>query len=222
LSQARDDTYMLDIGANIGLMAIPVLQLKPRVRVLSFEPSPNTLPVLERTISSNPNRERWTLIRKAVGSTSGLADFHLAAPENSLFDGLRNTQRVAQVKQVQVEMTTVDAEWDALGKPPVSVIKCDIEGGELAMLTGALECLRQARPSILLEWNFDNLRSFHISPESLLVFANNARYTVHAVPSLAEIHESAGLSAHMAFTESFLLLPRNNGVSRFQPIAEEP
>src|SRR5437870_2349214 len=44
LSQVRPHTWMFDIGANIGLMAVPVLQREPRVHVLSFEPSPNTLP----------------------------------------------------------------------------------------------------------------------------------------------------------------------------------
>src|SRR5262245_6390768 len=50
ISQAREGTCVFDIGANIGLMAAPVLSMMPGVRVISFEPSPNTVPQLRRTI----------------------------------------------------------------------------------------------------------------------------------------------------------------------------
>jgi len=138
----------------------------------------------------------------------GTVDFHLTAQENSLFDGLQDTGRVPSSKKVKVEMTTVDTEWCLLGKPPVSVIKCDIEGGELAMLAGASECIYETRPSILLEWHTENLRAFQVKPESLLEYAKKARYMVHAVPGLAEVRDPACLNAQMAFTESFFLLPQ--------------
>jgi FkbM family methyltransferase len=206
-SQVRPDTWMFDIGANIGLMAVPVLQREPRVRVLSFEPSPNSLPSLRRTLSASPYRDRWSLVTKAVGATSGTSTFHLASEENSLFDGFRDTGRVPSIRSITVETTTVDVEWSRLGKPPVSAIKCDIEGGELSMLEGAGQCLATCRPAVLLEWNATNLAAFHVAPESLLAFSGTHGYRVHAVPGLAEAVSPAGLAAHMAFTESFLLLP---------------
>src|SRR5580765_4723787 len=51
---ARRGGTLLDIGANIGLMAAPVLRLCPEVQVVSFEPSPGTLKYLERTVSNSP------------------------------------------------------------------------------------------------------------------------------------------------------------------------
>lgn len=208
-SQVRPDTWMFDIGANIGLMAVPVLQREPRVRVLSFEPSPNTLPSLHQTISASPHRDRWSLVTKAAGAAPGTSTFYLATPENSLFDGLRDTGRVPGLRCVTVEVTTVDAEWSRLGKPTISAIKCDIEGGELSMLEGAGQCLAACRPALLLEWNASNLAAFHVAPDSLLVFSRANGYRVHAVPGLADVGSPAGLAAHMAFTESFLLLPRD-------------
>lgn len=206
-SLARPNSWMFDIGTNIGLMAVPVLAHEPLVHVLSLEPSPNTLPSLQRTMAVNLYADRWFLVPKAVGAKAGSVKFHLATAENSLFDSLRDTGRVPSAASVNVEMTTVDAEWVRLGKPPVSMIKCDIEGGELAMLEGAHHCISSCLPAFLLEWNAQNLAAFQIAPESLLEFAKMNDYSVHPVPGLSEIRTARALGAHMTFTESFLLLP---------------
>jgi FkbM family methyltransferase len=204
---ARPGSWLFDIGANIGLMAIPLLHHDRSLRVVSFEPSPNSLPSLQRTWAVSRFQDRWVLVPKAVGAHPGNVKFHLATAENSLFDGLRDTGRVTGAACAIVEMTTLDTEWLRLGRPPVSVIKCDIEGAEAAMLQGASECLETCRPALLIEWNAKNLAAFGVAPGSLIGFGTKNRYSVHAVPGLAEIHSELALIAHMVFTESFLLLP---------------
>lgn len=202
------DSMLFDIGANIGLMAAPVLHQQPNARVVSFEPSPNTLPFLRRTIAESAYRDRWTLVPKAVGAESGKVSFSLSDQKYSLFDGIRPTHRVATVGRAEVEMTSVDTTWTELGKPAVSVLKCDVEGGELGALSGAVECLSTMRPAVLLEWNRKNLVAYDIAPNALLHFAIENGFRVLAVPSLVEVISPKALEAHMAFTESFLLLPR--------------
>src|SRR3954468_2666185 len=49
-SLIRPGSTFLDIGANIGLMALPVLHANPDARVTSFEASSNVIPYLARTI----------------------------------------------------------------------------------------------------------------------------------------------------------------------------
>ena len=44
---ARPDAVLFDVGANIGLMAVPVLRHEPGCRVVSFEPSANVLSFLQ-------------------------------------------------------------------------------------------------------------------------------------------------------------------------------
>ena len=206
-SLVRPNTTYFDIGANIGLMAVPVLQHNPSCRVVSFEPSPNVLPYLQRTVAESAYRERWTLVPKAVSTQSGKVTFTLSDQTDSLFDGIRPTHRVASVKQVEVDMTTVDETWRALGSPSISAIKCDVEGGELDVLKGARECLCTTRPFILLEWNPDNLAAYECPRASLLNFARGIGCKVLSIPGLVEVHTEAELSLHMVFTENFLLCP---------------
>lgn len=206
-SVARPDTWVFDVGANIGLMSVPILQAQPKVRVLAFEPSPNNIPYLSRSIREGAYRDRWTLVPKVAGAQVGRIHLTLASPENSMFDGLRSAGHVAAVSSVEVDMTTLDAEWERLGRPDVSAIKCDVEGAELQVLAGAAECIRATRPSVLLEWNARNLAMFGAQPGALLEFATRNGYRVLSTPGLVPVSGEAELRVHMAFTEYFLLLP---------------
>jgi FkbM family methyltransferase len=204
---AHPGTYLLDVGTNIGLMSLPVLRAIPEIKITSFEASPNVLPYLSRTIAGSPYRTRWNLVPNAVGATVGKVQFSLSAKENSLFDGIKSTQRVETVRQVELEMTTLDNWWESAGRPKISVIKCDVEGGELDVLNGAQKCLRAERPFVLLEWNAQNLAAYGCPSSALLKYALSEGYKLLAVPSLAQIENETNLTLHMVFTESFLLCP---------------
>lgn len=205
-SLVRANTTVFDVGANIGLMAAPVLRHCPDCRVISFEPSPNVLPSLRRTIAGSPFGSRWQLIEKAVSSKEGVAKFVISPQAESLFDGFRNTHRASRSSTVTVPVTTLDATWQALGRPAVSVIKCDVEGADLDVLEGARSCLVATGTAILTEWNATNLAAYERPPASLLEFAHRTGYRVFAVPGFAEIPDSTTLQLLMIETESFLLV----------------
>ena len=204
---AKPGTWMFDVGANIGLMALPVLHDKREVRVISFEPSPNTSPYLRKTIDGSPYQGRWTLVNKAVGRSSGTTTFHVSPVSFDLFDGLTPNARIRGGRTVEVAMTTLDAEWNALGCPPVSVVKIDVEGWEADVLAGAEELMRSQRPSILLEWNADNLRSAGSEKSALLKIAESAGYQILTVPGFSEVADAAILDLQMLRSETFLLNP---------------
>ena len=81
-------------------------------------------------------KDRWTVVPRALSDAPGRAEFCVASMALSMFDGLRDTHRVPVARSVTVEVSTLDAEWERLGRPPVSVVKCDVEGNELAILDG--------------------------------------------------------------------------------------
>jgi FkbM family methyltransferase len=205
---ARSGFWHFDIGANIGLMAAPILARVSQCRVLSFEPSANVLPYLQKTAAGSPFADRWSVVPKAAGAKVGKVKFNLGAPTNSPYDGIQATNRVASEREVEVELTTVDAEWKRLGSPRVSAIKIDVEGAELDVLKGAGECLKAERPPILLEWNTENLAAYKCAPESLLAFAHDIDWQVFAMPGMVEVRTERELAWHMICTESFLLAPR--------------
>jgi FkbM family methyltransferase len=197
----------MDVGANIGLIAAPILQRCTGARVVSFEPSPGTLKYLEKTVASSPYSPRWSLVAKALCEREGTLDFFAAREEMGGFDGLADTTRGGPTRKVSVLGSTLDVEWGTLGRPQVCVVKIDVEGAELRVLKGARRCIAVQHPPVLLEWNAKNLHAHGVSPSALLDFAQETNYSLHAVPGLVRVPTASELALHMKATESFLLWP---------------
>ena len=203
----RHGSYMFDVGANLGLMAIPVLHAVDDCKVISFEPSPNSLPWLKKTIVESKYSDRWVLVDKAAGDKSGRAKFSVSPPTDGLYDGFKSTGRVPEIGTVDVEVTTLDAVWKSLGRPPISIIKIDVEGCELNVLSGASECLEKMHPFVLLEWNKTNMNAYGLESSELLEFSRIHKYVVYSISTFVPINSSVELQLHQLRAESFLLVP---------------
>jgi FkbM family methyltransferase len=209
-SLVKPNSVYFDIGANIGLMSIPILHKCDSCTVVSFEPSPNALQFLTRTADNSQFSKRWKVIGKAAGSKNGTLDFFIASPDMGAYDGFQDTKRANTNNRIEVSVTTIDIVWKSLGEPAVSTIKIDVEGAELETLQGAINCITKEQPSILIEWNISNLDVYNCSQESLIVFARQHNYQVYSLPNFVPILNPELLKLHMIKTESFLLLPINN------------
>lgn len=201
------DTTFLDVGANIGLTAVPLLAHQPDCRVVSVEASPDTLQYLRRTHAASAHRPRWDVIGCAAGSARGTADFHVSSPENGAFDGFRDTQRGGAKRQVTVDVRTLDDIWSELGRPKVSAIKIDVEGAETEVLHGARELLNTEKPPLVIEWNVTNLGAYGRDPTEIFPLSAELGYRPYGYPTLNRIDCFPTLRATMAVTEMLLLAP---------------
>lgn len=203
----RPNSCYFDVGANIGCMSVPILKSHPDVKVISIEPSPNSLPFLERTHAGSKHQDRWTLIGKAMGNSVGTVKFSIGDSKFAGYDGLKFTQRRDQLGSVDVPMTTLDIEWEAQGCPDVSCIKLDIEGAEMAALAGGERMLQACRPAIFMEWYEPNFKWFDVQIADLLEFAERHRYQIVATPTLYEIRTLGHLRMAMGTTGNVALIP---------------
>ena len=147
----------LDIGASTGpftLLASERAGLEGRV--YAFEPDPVACRLLERNVSDN-GLANVTVVPRGVTGTNGNA--WLEAPRL----GIGLTQLTSEGSGEEVQTVTLDhflAEHDV--EP--SVIKIDVEGGEVGVLAGGRHGLRRARV-ILLEFHEHLMRASGASPE---------------------------------------------------------
>lgn len=196
----------LDVGANIGLMSIGTLATRIDCPVISVEPSPATLAYLSRTHAASVYRERWTIVPQAVAARSGQQIFFEGAPEEGAFSGLQDTERGGRKDSVLVSTTTIDELWNELGRPNISVMKIDIEGGERDALAGASQFIMAQRPAVVLEWTRLNLASYGVAEIELLNIAKRHGYKIFSIPGFMEVNSSAALSLLMLKTENFLMI----------------
>ena len=208
----KPDTEVFDIGANIGIMAIPMLTFDKTITVVSAEASPNSLPFLKKTNLLSPDKDRWVIIDKAIAEKAGKLHFHLASKDNGAYDSINDTKRANYLNVVEIEASTIDAIWQSRKQPEVSVIKSDIEGADLLALRGGIECIKKCKPSILVEWNVLNIKPFGFTNNDLYDFARSVNYEIYAIPALIKITSRHDFDLQSKYTENFLLVYNDNNV----------
>jgi FkbM family methyltransferase len=133
---------ILDVGANIGLFGVFALDRWPGAQITAFEPDPDNLRVLRRTVDANDVGERWRVVESAVSNAPG---------ELRFVPGLRAEAHLAGAgERGAITVPTVDL-YERQGSG-VDLVKMDIEGGEWAILADPR--LSTLRTSVLrLEWH---------------------------------------------------------------------
>ena len=137
-----DSPRILDVGANIGLFGVFALGRWPGATITAFEPDPDNLRLLRRTVAANGVGDRWRVVEGAVSNAPG---------ELSFVGGLRaEAHLAADDERPTVTVPAVDLyEYQGEG---VDLIKMDIEGGEWAILSDPRLAQLRARV-IRLEWH---------------------------------------------------------------------
>jgi FkbM family methyltransferase len=146
-SVRMDHPIMIDVGTNVGHLAIQALQKYPNLQAVMMEPEPQTClklfeglvraGVADRTVlSCSPAASSYQLLTKSQSavSTSVRIDV-LSNPVNS-----KNSSKV------------VGVPVDSLISPmlTIAVFKTDTQGFECNVMQGSVHTLRNHRPGMLL------------------------------------------------------------------------
>jgi FkbM family methyltransferase len=202
---AKPYSLVFDVGANIGVITAAILSRRSDLKVVAFDCSPSTLPFLRKTHAISPHKTRWCIVETAVADRDGVLPFSTRGPENSAYDGLKDTKRGGAAVSIAVSASKLDTVWDSLGRPHVSLIKMDIEGGEFSGFLGARELIATCRPYIVFEWNPLNLRAYDRDPADIFSLPIEG-YDIFTLPSLGRVNRSL-LALQLMQTEMFLAAP---------------
>ncbi len=205
-SFSAQDSCVFDVGANIGVMSVALLAKRQDLRCVSIECSPFTFPLLRKTQQISSWKERWTIVEAAASDANGTVSFYTSGADRGAYDGLEDTGRGGATQEVSVTAKTIDNIWLEVGKPQVSMIKIDVEGGETLAIRGARLLVETCRPTIIFEWNQDNLKPYGLDAHEIFNLGLPS-YDVFALPSLVKVRPQT-VRALMAQTEMFAAVPR--------------
>lgn len=164
---------ILDIGANIGLYTLLLARLTGEAgHVFAFEPEPNLFSVLCENCAAN-NAVNVTPFQCAAGDANGRATFQRAT-FNSGDNRLGGSKPGAQ--SIEVEVARLD---EVLTVPTVQFIKLDVQGHELAALTG-MDRLLESSPDVRVLFEFwpAGLRAANAMPELLFEFFHERGFLI--------------------------------------------
>jgi FkbM family methyltransferase len=149
----RPGDVVVDVGANWGFYAWQLVRLVgARGHVHAIEPNPAMAPSLNAIRGRRANLSVHLL---GVSDTPGEAELHIPVVADSPISALGSlavprARAVLSHQRVRVRLERLDTLLCAT-LPAVTFMKCDVEGHELAVLGGAEQMLRQARPALLIE-----------------------------------------------------------------------
>jgi FkbM family methyltransferase len=169
---------ILDVGANIGLYTLVMAKLAgPSGRVFAFEPEPNLFSVLCENCDAN-GALNITPFQCAAGEVNERATFQRATFNSG--DNRLGPAR-ADAQPIDVEVARVD---DILPVQTVQFIKLDVQGHELAALSGMSKLIAESpKLRVLFEFWPAGLKAANASPEGLLGFFRDRGF---------ELYETAG------------------------------
>jgi FkbM family methyltransferase len=174
ISLIRDTNTILDIGGNIGQMALLFAQYAQKV--YTFEPIPETGDRLLENIKLNNLENKVFLSRVALSNFRGKIKFGLP-PIGNRGTGSTIITEQSKVRTIEVDATTLDQFIEENNISHIDLIKMDIEGAELFALQGMTKLLsNEKKPIIILEMTLIMMTQAGYSPKDLLEFLGQFGY----------------------------------------------
>lgn len=158
--------HVADVGANVGAYTLELSRLVgSQGHVYAFEPITNNYDILQRVIRKAGLSNVHTFYA-ALGAEAG--ECEMVIPDSDAFTGFYLAHRAEPGdtgQRKKVEMLTFNDLWKSKVVSRLDFIKCDVEGGELAVVRGGAELIENQRPGWLMEVSRDTssevFRFFH-------------------------------------------------------------
>lgn len=138
---------VLDVGSNLGYyMAIASRAIGPSGQIWAFEPDPELWKVASKNaMTLSCKAVVWNM---AVADRTGVATFYRSAMPN--WGTLNYSPYLRPVDSTEVDCVRLD-DLCARQRIRPTVIRMDIEGGEVAALAGARAVLEEYCPKLFIE-----------------------------------------------------------------------
>lgn len=155
--------YVVDIGANIGTICIPLVKDGVFSKALAYEPEPRNFEYLTRNIKQNKISDRVSAYQLALSSANNEVELELAADNygdhrirtkapSANFDSLNELDR----KVIRVPVQSLDFAIRSLGIDPkeIKLLWMDVQGHEGHVLQGAQSLIATGVPLVFELWPY--------------------------------------------------------------------
>lgn len=139
----------IDVGGHLGVMTTYMAKVGAASRVLTFEPNPRMIPLLHQNIALNGLKDTVMVYPIGLGAQSARGKL----VETSGNSGMTSIQRNSDESTILIEpLDAVLRSHNYFDLPPVSLIKIDVEGDELNVLSGAQNTIAKFKPDLIIEY----------------------------------------------------------------------
>jgi len=149
----KNDSVIIDAGANIGVFSLFVNSLFPNSKIYSFEPNSRIFNMLQKNIFENNLTQNVCIYQKALGDMEGKSELlrskNVLETSSSVVNSGFTKGRAMLFSGVdKIEMITIDSFIKENNIQKVDFIKIDTEGYEKQIIKGAKNTIQHFLPII--------------------------------------------------------------------------
>jgi FkbM family methyltransferase len=170
---------ILDVGAASGEWTRECIQIFPDARYLLIDPIEQNSVSFMALQAQYPNVKFW---RGAVGSHPGVLPLHIHGDQSSFF---KSTEWYGTGGTQNVEIRTLDSFLETDEIQPPEIIKADVQGFEIEVLRGGVNCLKSAQ-LLLLELSFRHLYENAPLAHEVITFCGNIGFRIYDICSYVQ------------------------------------
>lgn len=169
----KPGTAVLDVGANFGQMSLQFAQMAGQEgKVYAFEAQQRVFEILRRNIEAN-KAHNVNAVYGAVYDENGL-ELHFPEPDMSIFGSLGSYGIDPQsTTGTIVKSFTIDS---LKIEQPISFMKVDIQGSDLAAMKGAIHTIQKHQMPIVFEFEEQFQEQFQTSFQDYVEFVAAINY----------------------------------------------
>jgi FkbM family methyltransferase len=148
-SQLKSSSVFIDVGAHIGCYTVLASKIVgENGLVMAIEPDDRNLTLLDKNVNTLKN----VMVYKAAAAAN-CGTLQIELQSNPLFNEPVEASVPLNSNIKDIESITLDSLLPVLSKRQSTsvLIKIDVEGGEVGVLQGALELLKNSHPTLIIE-----------------------------------------------------------------------
>jgi FkbM family methyltransferase len=170
----KENSIVVDIGANIGIHSIYFSQIAKKGLVLAFEPA---LEPYSLMLSNIKDIDNILPVNLAVSNSDQIADFYITT--DNAYSSLKDTKRKTIKNIKRIICCKLDDLMLGLNLDHIDFVKIDVEGFEHNVLEGMQKIIEIHRPVIFCEiYQGTDSNNY---PEETIKFISNLGYNAFIV-----------------------------------------
>ncbi|MBS0620992.1 MAG: FkbM family methyltransferase [Verrucomicrobia bacterium] len=170
----EDDAVIFDIGANIGWYSLLFSKRLPKAKIFTFEPIENTYKYLITNLTLNA-ATNVIPFNFGLSDKEGSSSYYFF-PEGSVLASEKNLINCPKAQEVRCKVDKLDRFLIDHKLDRIDLIKCDVEGAELSVLSGGINTIKTFLPIIFIElferWSIQ----FNYHPNDVIHLLNDIGY----------------------------------------------
>lgn len=179
------DGMFLDIGVNIGQTLILLRSFNDKIKYIGFEPNSACVFYVNHLVQAN-NIRNSIIIPAGIYNENKIVSFNIQGDSDQAGTIVENLRPGEQyIENVYVPVFDFDTLSNDLNINEISLIKIDVEGAELGVLTSLKNCLVQKSPVVVCEilWahNESKLKDNEERNKAIMELMNEVGYSVYQI-----------------------------------------